>query len=64
LAEGNDSPIEDEDIPISYTLYRWRKAMGVDYISMLDTPIQTILEDLEYIDIENQINKPKEQPTE
>jgi hypothetical protein len=51
------------DLPEDYIFYQWRKLMGVSYNEMLETPIEVVMRDLSFRDVEvrveNHLSKPK-----
>lgn len=44
---------------LDYLLYRWRREMNVSYQDMMQTPIDIVLKDIEYISIERVVERSK-----
>lgn len=44
---------------LDYAIYRWRKEMGVGYHEAMQTPLDIIYTDLEYIGLERSIERAK-----
>lgn len=42
----------DKELPLRFIMHQWRRMMRASYQEMLDTPIDVIFADLEYIEIE------------
>ena len=48
-------------VPLEYTLYRYRKEMGLTYDEVLGTPLVILNQDIEFISIENQLKNNQNQ---
>lgn len=47
-------------LSFNYQLYIWRMKMKVDYQAMLETPMEVIMRDLQYMNIEGEVRQLKE----
>lgn len=54
--DGNES---FQQPPFDYVMYRWRKEMGVTWQDASVTPIEVVIRDLEFINIERITEKAK-----
>jgi len=61
LSAMRDGRSADEDPPVSYLLYVYRRKFGLSWQELLATPIAVIVQDIEYMNLENQLLRKTEE---
>lgn len=59
LSAAYDGHESSQQPPFDYVLYRWRKEMNVSWQDAVSTPIEVVVRDLEFINLERKIEKAK-----
>lgn len=54
--DGHESSLQP---PFEYILYRWRKEMSVSWQDAEATPVDVVVRDMEFINLERKIEKEK-----